>query len=113
MSLHAKLYRFAENTREERTREKVYTMIVINYKLTSLISVDSFLIKINDLTLSNKVQSFTYQLALLCPEITAWGFFDIGIQLIPGCRRMQLFRFILFLLIQSVQYKGEKKNMPA
>ena len=31
----------------------------------------------------------------------------------PGCRRMQLFRFILFLLIQSVQYKGEKKNMPA
>ena len=84
MSLHAKLYRFAENTREERTREKVYTMIVINYKLTSLISVDSFLIKINDLTLSNKVQSFTYQLALLCPEITAWGFFDIGIQLIPA-----------------------------
>ena len=97
MSLHAKLYRFAENTREERTREKVYTMIVINYKLTSLISVDSFLIKINDLTLSNKVQSFTYQLALLCPEIIAWGFFDIGIQLIPTVGLQTIIVFILNL----------------
>ena len=30
-----------------------------------------------------KVQSLTYQLALLSPEITACGFFEIGTDLIP------------------------------
>jgi len=30
-----------------------------------------------------QVQSFTYQLALLSPKITACGFFEIGTDLIP------------------------------